>query len=81
MVLELKKIKSISVSIVSPSICHEMMGPDAIILVFSQLFHSPLGRSLEGYGPWGHLELDTIERLHFHFSLLCIGEGNGNPLQ
>ena len=21
------------------------------------------------------------ERLHFHFSLLCIGEGNGNPLQ
>ena len=26
-------------------------------------------------------ELDTTERLHFHFSLLCIGEGNGNPLQ
>ena len=26
-------------------------------------------------------ELDTIERLHFHFSLSCIGEGNGNPLQ
>ena len=25
--------------------------------------------------------LDTTERLHFHFSLLCIGEGNGNPLQ
>ena len=25
--------------------------------------------------------LDTIERLHFHFSLSCIGEGNGNPLQ
>ena len=23
----------------------------------------------------------TTERLHFHFSLLCIGEGNGNPLQ
>ena len=29
----------------------------------------------------GWLELDTTERLHFHFSLLCIGEGNGNPLQ
>ena len=28
----------------------------------------------------GSLELDT-ERLHFHFSLSCIGEGNGNPLQ
>ena len=24
---------------------------------------------------------DMTERLHFHFSLLCIGEGNGNPLQ
>ena len=28
-----------------------------------------------------HKELDTTERLHFHFSLSCIGEGNGNPLQ
>ena len=33
-ILEPKKIKSITVSIVSPSICHEMMGPDAMILVF-----------------------------------------------
>ena len=38
-------------------------------------------RSLVGCGPWGHEELDTTERLHFHFSLSCIGEGNGNPLQ
>ena len=29
----------------------------------------------------GLLELDTTERLHFHFSLSYIGEGNGNPLQ
>ena len=29
----------------------------------------------------GSLESDTNERLHFDFSLLCIGEGNGNPLQ
>ena len=29
----------------------------------------------------GLLELDTTERLHFHFSLACIGGGNGNPLQ
>ena len=29
----------------------------------------------------GSLELDTTERLHFHFSLSRIGEGNGNPLQ
>ena len=27
------------------------------------------------------LESNTTERLHFHFSLSCIGEGNGNPLQ
>ena len=38
-------------------------------------------RSLVGYRPWGRWESDTTERLHFHFSLLCIGEGNGNPLQ
>ena len=30
---------------------------------------------------WGHKESDTTEQLHFHFSLSCIGEGNGNPLQ
>ena len=29
----------------------------------------------------GRKESDTTERLHFHFSLSCIGEGNGNPLQ
>ena len=33
-ILELKKIKSVTVSIVSPSICHELMGEDAMILVF-----------------------------------------------
>ena len=38
-------------------------------------------RSLVGCSPWGHGESDTNERLHFHFSLSCIGEGNGNPLQ
>ena len=38
-------------------------------------------RSLEGCSPWGREESDTTERLHFHFSLSCIGEGNGNPLQ
>ena len=38
-------------------------------------------RSLVGYSPWGREELDRAEQLHFHFSLSCIGEGNGNPLQ
>ena len=38
-------------------------------------------RSLVGCSPWGREESDTTERLHFHFSLSCIGEGNGHPLQ
>ena len=54
-ILEPKKIKVVTVSIVSPSICHEVMGPDALILVFGMLsfkpvfffFHSPLSLSSE----------------------------------
>ena len=38
-------------------------------------------RSLVGCNPWGREELDTTERLHFHFPLSCIGEENGNPPQ
>ena len=38
-------------------------------------------RSLVGCRPWGRWESETTERLHFHFSLSCIGEGNGNALQ
>ena len=38
-------------------------------------------RSLVGCSPWGRWESDTTEQLHFHFSLSCIGGGNGNPLQ
>ena len=34
-----------------------------------------------GYSPWGFEESDTTERLSFHFSLSCTGEGNGTPLQ
>ena len=34
-----------------------------------------------GLQSMGSLESDTTERLHFHFSLSCTGEGNGNPLQ
>ena len=34
-----------------------------------------------GCSPWSCEESDMTERLHFHFSLSCIGEGNGNPLQ
>ena len=55
-ILEPPKIKSLTVSIVFPSISHEVMGPDAMILVFwmlnfkptCQLFHSPLSLSSRG---------------------------------
>ena len=38
-------------------------------------------RRLVGCSPWGREESDMTERLHFHFSLSCTEEGNGNPLQ
>ena len=38
-------------------------------------------RILVGCSPWGRKELHTTDQLHFYFSLSCIGEGNGNPLQ
>ena len=50
-ILETSKIKSLIVSIVSPSICHEVMGPNVMILVFwmlSQVFHFPLSLSSRG---------------------------------
>ena len=52
-ILEPKKIKFVAVSIVFSSICHDVMGPDAMIFVFwmlslSQLFHAPLSLSSRG---------------------------------
>ena len=38
-------------------------------------------RSLVGCSPWSREESDADERLPFHISLSCIGEGNGNPLR
>ena len=64
-ILEPKKIKSVTVSTVSPSICHEVMGPDAMILVsecwvLSQLFHSPV--DIQG---WFLLGLTFANNLSF----------------
>ena len=39
------------------------------------------GKSMDGGTWWAAQESDTTEQLHFYFSLSCIGEGNGNPLQ
>ena len=38
-------------------------------------------KRLVGCSSWGCYESDTTQRLHYHFSLSCIGEGNGNPFQ
>ena len=45
-ILEPKKIKSFTVSTVSPSICHEVMGPDAMIFVFWILSFKPIFSTL-----------------------------------
>ena len=50
-ILEPKNIKSVTLSIVSPSICHEVLEVDAMMFIFlflSQLFHSPLSLSSRG---------------------------------
>ena len=52
-ILETKKIKSVTVSLISLSICPKVMGPETMILVFwrwilSQLFHSPILPSSRG---------------------------------
>ena len=54
------------------------MAPHSSTLAWKRL---PWMESLEGCSPWGRWGSHTTERLHFHFSLSCIGEGNGNPLQ
>ena len=50
-------------------------------LQFSCLENPMDGGAWLGCSLWGRSESETTERLHFHFSLSCIGEGNGNPLQ
>ena len=53
----------------------------AVAPLSSTRLENAMDRSLVGCGPWGREESDTTERLPFHFSLSCIGAGNGNPLQ
>ena len=59
-ILESRKIKSVTVFIVSPSICHEVMGPDAMTFVFWMLSWSQLFRS-----PLSSLSRDSLVPFHF----------------
>ena len=78
-ILEPKKIKSVTVSIVSLSICHEVMGPDAIILVFLnidlQRGDFPFGSAKKKL-PAKAGDVGSIPGLR-----ICSGEENANPLQ
>ena len=56
---------------------HKAMAPHSSTLAWKIPWTEEPGRLQS----MGSLELDTTEWLHFHFSLSCIGEGNGNPLQ
>ena len=60
-----------------------MAGPEKAMAPHSStpVWKNPMDFPLVGCSPWGRKESDTTERLHFHFSLSCIGVGTGNPLQ
>ena len=69
--------------------CPTFLQPHRLVCQRRQLHPTPVllpgkshgQRSLVGCSPWGLEDWDTTERLHFHFSLSCIREGNGDPLQ
>ena len=62
-----------SISSIVLCIWEEAMAPTPVLLPGK----SQGRRSLVGCCPWGRTESDTTERLDFHFSLSCTGEGNG----
>ena len=62
---------------IARSLSEKVMAPHSSTLAWK--IHGQ--RSLVGCSPWGRVELGTTEQIHFHFSLSCAGEGNGNPLQ
>ena len=67
-ILEPKKIKSVIVSIISPSICHEVMGPDAMIFFFWMLSFKPAFSLSLSLSPRGSLVLRFLpwESCHLH---------------
>ena len=72
-ILELKKIKSVTVSTVSPSICHEEMGPDAIILVFWMMSFKPTF-SLSSFTFTKRQVLQFLFTFYHKDGVICISE-------
>ena len=70
--LEKEKIKRIFFNVLSCSFSEKAMAPHSSTLAWKILWTEEPG----GLQSMGSLESDTTERLHFHFSLSCIGEEN-----
>ena len=76
-VTELSTRSVVTIHISSATYLEKAMAPHSSTLAWKIPWTEEPGR-LQSMGP---LTVDTTERLHFHFSLSFIGEGNGNPLQ
>ena len=67
------------------SVPDQLAAPPHFLNCHNYLLMAPHSSTLAWKIPWteepGRLQSMTTERLHFHFSVSCIGEGNGNPLQ
>ena len=79
LLLQCMKVKSESEVAQSCLTCSDPMDCSPPGSSIHGIFHG--WRSLVGCSPWGRYQSDMTEQLHFHFSLSCIGEGNGKPLQ
>ena len=71
------KVTSLLFNMLSRLVMEKAMAPHSSTLAWKLPWTEEPGRLQS----MGSLRVDTTERLHFHFSLSCIGEGNGNPLQ
>ena len=75
--LALRRFHTEQISLCAPTTAEKATAPHSSTLAWK----IPWTEEPGSCSPWGRWGLDTTERLHFHFSFSCIGEGNGKPLQ